>query len=72
MAALEYELLQRYEDDPMIAPILLSRATDLLASQSYDDAHNILSQLAQRFPGTRAAMQARRMLERLSATRENE
>lgn len=71
VAALEYELLQRHGDNPMIAPILLSRATDLLASQSYDDAYDILGQLAQKFPSTRAATQARRILERLKATREN-
>jgi outer membrane protein assembly factor BamD (BamD/ComL family) len=65
VAAMEYDLLQRYADDPMIAPILLSRATDLLASQSYREAREVLQQLTQKFPATQAAAQARRMLEKV-------
>jgi len=68
VAALEYELLERYGTDPMVAPILLSRATDLLASQSYTGAYEILHELVEKFPSTRAASQARRMLERLKTT----
>jgi len=71
VAALEYDLLKRFGDDPMIAPILLSRATDLLASQSYTDASEVLQQLVQKFPSTQAAVQARRMLERLKTTKTN-
>lgn len=70
VAALEHELLKLYGDDPMVAPILLSRATDLLASQSYNGATEILQQLVQKFPSTQAAAQARRMLERLKDTRD--
>ncbi len=68
VAALEYDLLNRYGGDPMVAPILLSRATDLLASQSYNEACTVLQQLVQEFPSTQAAVQARRVLERLKTT----
>ncbi len=72
VAALEYELLKRYGDDPVVAPILLSRAIDLLASQDYDGAYEILQQLTHKFPSTQVAVQAQRMLERLKATGESE
>jgi outer membrane protein assembly factor BamD (BamD/ComL family) len=68
VAAMEYDLLKRYADDPMIAPILLSRATDLLASQSYREAREVLQQLVQKFPSTQAAAQAQRMLEKVKST----
>jgi tetratricopeptide (TPR) repeat protein len=71
VAALEYDLLKRYGGDPMIAPVLLSRATDLLASQSYHEAGEVLQQLVQKFPSTQAAIQAQRMLERLKTTQTN-
>ena len=71
VAALEYELLKHHGDNPMVAPILLSRAIDLLASQDYDGAYEILQQLMHKFPSTQAAVQAQRMLERLQATRES-
>jgi hypothetical protein len=65
VAAVEHELLTQYGNDPIVAPILLSQATDLLASQAYDEARDRLDQLIERFPSTRAANQARRMVERL-------
>ena len=71
VAALEYELLKRYGDDPVVAPILLSRAIDLLASRNYNGAYEILQQLTHKFPSTQVAVQAQRMLERLKATRES-
>ena len=71
VAALEHELLDRYGDDPIVAPILLSRATDLLASQAYDNARLTLSQLAEKFPATKAAQQAQRMLEKLGSAKGN-
>jgi outer membrane protein assembly factor BamD (BamD/ComL family) len=70
VAAMEYDLLQRYADDPMVAPILLSRATDMLASQSYGEACEILQQLIQKFPATRAAAQARRMLDKVKSAQQ--
>jgi len=65
VAALEYELLKQYGNNPMVAPILLSRATDLLASQNYNGAYESLSQLVEKFPSTKAAAQAKRMLVKL-------
>jgi tetratricopeptide (TPR) repeat protein len=69
VAALEHELLERYGSDPIVAPILLSRATDLLASQAYDDARLVLGQLAEKFPSTKAAEQAKRMLAKLGSVK---
>lgn len=67
VSALEYELLKRYGDDPMVAPIMLSQATDLLAGQNYTDAYNILLKLVDKFPETAAATQAKKMIEKLKA-----
>jgi len=69
VAALEYELLKQYGDDPMVAPILLSRATDSLASQNYNGAYESLTQLVEKFPLTNAAAQAKRMLDKLKTTK---
>jgi len=71
VAALEHELLKQYGNDPMVAPILLSRATDLLASQNYTGAYESLTQLVEKFPTTAAAKQAKRMLDKLSAIQGN-
>jgi len=65
IAAVEYELLKNYGNDPMVAPILLSRATDLLAQQDYSGARESLLRLVEKFPSTKAAAQAHRILERL-------
>lgn len=69
VAALEYELLKQYSNDPMVAPILLSRATDLLAGQNYTGAYESLTQLVEKFPSTKAATQAKRMLVKLKAVK---
>ncbi len=69
VAALEYELLKRYGNDPMVAPIMLSHATDQLASQDYAGAYDSLSQLVEKFPATKAAQQAQRMLAKLKTIR---
>ncbi|UCG48661.1 MAG: hypothetical protein JSU94_02580 [Phycisphaerales bacterium] len=69
VAALEYELLKRYGNDPMVAPIMLSHATDQLASQDYAGAYDSLSQLVEKFPATKAAQQAKRMLAKLKTIR---
>lgn len=71
VAALEQELLSRYGNDPIVAPILLSRATDLLASQSYGEARQILGQLVERFPSTKAAEQAKSMLDKLASVKKS-
>ena len=70
VAALEYELLKQYGNDPMVAPILLSRVTDLLASQDYTGAYELSTQLMEKFPSTQAAIQAKKMLAKLKAMRE--
>jgi hypothetical protein len=54
----------------MIAPILLSRVTDLLASQDYTGAYELSTQLVDKFPSTMAATQAKKMLAKLKAMRE--
>ena len=62
VAAVEHELLELYGDDPMVAPILLSQATDLMAHQNYPGAFEILNELVQKFPTTSAARQAEKMI----------
>ncbi|MCK5600463.1 hypothetical protein KAR91_01255 [Candidatus Pacearchaeota archaeon] len=66
LAALEYELVRQFGDNPMVAPILLSQATDLLAQQDYRGASQILNQIANKFPSTKAGIQAKTMLDKLS------
>jgi hypothetical protein len=65
IAALEYELLKRYGNEPMVAPIMLSQATDMIARQGYNGAYAILADLVQKFPSTKAAEQAKKMLDKL-------
>jgi tetratricopeptide (TPR) repeat protein len=61
-AALEYELLKLYGDDPMVAPIMLSRATDCMAKADYPGAYKIMTELVRKFPSTRSAIEAKKML----------
>lgn len=63
--ALEYELLQNHGDNPIVAPILFSQATNKLTSQDYNGARTLLNQLIEKFPSTNASIQAKRMLQRL-------
>jgi len=63
--ALEYELLKQYPNNPLVAPILLSRATDKLASQNYNDAYITLQELINKFPKTESAKQAKRILKKV-------
>lgn len=65
IAALEHKLLDEFGYDPMVAPILLSRATDLLAQQNHLRAIEFLRQLKDKFPDTKAAAQAEKMLKKL-------
>jgi hypothetical protein len=69
IAALEHELLKQYGKDPMVAPILLSRATDLLAGQDYNGAYSVLTDLQDKFASTQAAAQAKRIMEKLKAVK---
>jgi hypothetical protein len=65
IAALELKLLTEYKDSEMIAPIMLSRATDRLAEQDYAEALALLEQLQEKFPSTAAAGQAKKIAEKL-------
>lgn len=63
--AIEHQLLREYGNDPLVAPILLSRATDSLARQDYNGAYESLNQIIEKFPLTQAATQAKKMLGKL-------
>ena len=65
IAALEHQLITDYGDDVMVAPIMLSRATDLLAGQDYAGAFALLDQVQEKFPSTAAAGQAKKMATKL-------
>ena len=65
---MEYELLKDYGNDPMVAPVLLSRATDRLVRQDYAGARESVIELVEKFPDTKAAAQAKRMLEKLKTS----
>jgi hypothetical protein len=67
IAALEHQLITDYGDDEMVAPIMLSRATDLLAGQDYAGAFALLERVQETFPSTSAAKQAKKMAEKLKA-----
>ena len=67
VAALEHKLLEEFGDNPMVAPILLSRATDCLAKQDYSGALQLLNQLQEKFPSTKAGAQAQKMIGKLKA-----
>jgi len=67
VAALEHKLITDYGDDMIIAPILLSRATDLLARQDYAGACLLLDQIREKFPTTKAAEQANKIAAKLKA-----
>ncbi len=66
VAAIEHELLKNYKDNPMVAPIMLSQATDLMAKTHYSDASVILNELVRKFPKTSAAIQAKKMLDQMN------
>jgi len=67
---LEYQLLKEYGNDPIVAPVLLTQATDLLAKQDYNKAYELLEQLSQKFPSTNAASKARELMVKLKASKE--
>ena len=67
VAVLELEMLKKYGDDPVVAPILFARATDHLARQEYDSAYELLAQLVDKFPLTRSAAEGTKMLDKLKA-----
>lgn len=70
LQALEYQLLKDYSDSSIITPVMLSRATDMIAQQNYNQAYVLLNELMENFPDTKSADQAKKILERLKAKRE--
>ena len=64
IAALEHQLITDYGDDVMVAPIMLSHATDLLAGQDYAGALATLNLVQEKFPSSKAAKQAEKMTQK--------
>jgi len=63
--AVEHELLTQCGDNPIVAPVMLSRAMNFLAHQGRPSARDVLTELVEKFPHTDAADQGRKMLDRL-------
>jgi tetratricopeptide (TPR) repeat protein len=61
-------LIERYSDNPCVAPVLLERATDALARQQYDRCHELLTKLTKDFPGTESAKRAEGILARFKGS----
>ncbi len=70
VAVLEHQILKEYGENPIITPILLSRASDLFASQDYDGAHRLLTHLVEKFPSTKAARKAKEILTKLQSMKQ--
>jgi len=69
VSAWEHKFLERHGDNPIVAPVLLSRATDLYATEGYQGAFELLTQLVDKFPSTIAAEKAKVMLAKMKATK---
>ena len=67
IAALEHQLIADYGNNLMVAPIILSQATDLLARQDYEGASVLLNQVQKKFPSTSAAKEAKKIGKKLKA-----
>ena len=72
LAAVEHELLTKYGKDEIVAPVMLSRASDLLARQEYDTAAQLLNEVSEKFPSSNSAHQAARMIDKLKKLKEND
>jgi outer membrane protein assembly factor BamD (BamD/ComL family) len=59
------QLIEDYEKNPHIAPVLLAHATDALSNQQYDKCRKLLVHLTKNFPRTSSAKQALEILARL-------
>jgi TolA-binding protein len=70
LAALEYQLLKDYPDDSIITPVILSRATDMIARQNYNQAYILLNELIEDFPDTKSTTQAKKIMEKLKEKKE--
>jgi hypothetical protein len=64
-AAIGQLLIEQYSNNPATAPVLLERATDALARQEYNTCRELLTRLAESFPGTKSAERAVDILARL-------
>ena len=62
---MEYELIRDCGDDAIVAPIFLSRASDLLSGHEYELAALQMKDVIKRFPHTQAAKQADKLLKKL-------
>ena len=62
IGVIEHDLIKRFPKNPLVAPVLLSRATDHLGRQEYAAAQQTLEQLIQQFPQSKAAIQAKKMM----------
>ena len=70
LQALEYQLLKDYPDNSIITPVILSRATDMIARQNYNQAYILLNELIEDFPGTKSVDQAKKIVEKLKEKKE--
>ncbi len=66
LAVLEKTMVSQYGDNPIVAPILFSQAMDSLANQDYQQANELLAAIAEKFPQTKSAEQAKRIMSRLA------
>ena len=67
LQALEYQILKDYSDNSIIAPVMLSCATDMIARQDYKQAYILLNQLIEKFPDTKSTEQAKKIVDKLKA-----
>jgi len=65
IGVIEHDLIKRYPKNSLVAPVLLSRATDHLGRQDYSAAKISLDQIIKQFPNSKAAVQAHKMITKL-------
>lgn len=58
-------LIDQHGGSACLAPVLLARATDALASQEYSECRELLTRLIEDFPGTESTKRAQDILTRL-------
>jgi TolA-binding protein len=69
VVTLENELLSEYGSDPIVAPIMLFKANDLMARQDYENGCELFSSIVEKFPSSEAAAQAAKMMTKLKGRR---
>jgi len=62
LALLEDKLLEQYGNDPLVAPIMFAQAMDCMAGQDYRTGRAILTDLTEKFPSSRSAVEAKKTL----------